>query len=209
MKKLAILFLFFIAISKDDHAQTPTQTQSYTVTDRFFIGYEVAFPGGDFISRTSWSGGRFEYRIMIKPNVSVGIGSSWNSFEQYTPRTVYQKEDGSGAITSDIIKQVYTVPITASAHYYFRGKEKLLPYLGVGLGAQYSDQTVYLNIYALDENNWGFVVRPEIGLIYSFNPAFGMFLSGAYNYSTNKNDAFDIDNLHHFAVTIGITFSTR
>lgn len=203
MKKLFAIVAFLIATKEKSNAQL------YHLPDKFLIGYEAAFPGGDFLTKASWVGGRIEYRRMINPNVSVGLGGSWNSFEQYVPKTTYQKPGGTGAVTTDLVKEIYTVPLTLSGHYYWDKKRPLVPYIGLGLGAQYSDQTLYYNIFATDDNNWGFVMRPEIGAIYSFNEEAGLFLSAAYNYGTNKNDAVDINSLHHVAVTIGFIFSSR
>ncbi len=205
MKKLIMILIVFIALENTGY------TQSYFSHEKnkFLIGYEVAIPAGDLLSKTTWRGGRVEYRNMIKPNLSLGIGLSWNSFDEYVPRTTYQKPDGTGAVTTDLVKYVYTVPITASIHYYFNPTKKLFPYAGLGLGTQYADQLLYYNIFQSEEINWGFVARPELGLIYSFTDQTGMFLSGAYNYSTNKNDAFNLDHLAHFAITIGFMFGAR
>lgn len=204
MKKSLIAFILFVVVNK-----SYGQFTSLNNPDKFFIGYEVGFPTNDFVKDVSWRGGRIEYRRMIKPNLSVGIAGSWNSFETYTPRTTYQKADGSGALTTDAVKEIYTVPLTLSAHYYFKGGKKITPYAGVGLGTEYSDQNIYFNIYSVGENNWGFVARPEIGAVFSFNDMTGIFVSGAYNFSTNSNDAFKIDNLSHFAITVGFAFSAR
>lgn len=203
MKKLFTILLLSFAITGSNYAQNYLSSQ-----DRFFLGYEVAVPSG-FITKTSWTGGRFDYRRMLTPNISIGIGASWNSFSEYVPQNTYQKKTGDGAVTSDIVKDVYTVPITASAHYYFSAGKKAIPYVGLGLGGQYSDQTVYLNVFTLEEYNWGFVARPEVGVIVPFADNAGMFLSVAYNYATNKNDAFDISHMQHFAFTLGFTFGTR
>lgn len=203
MKKLLFL-LFFINAFNEVNAQP-----GIGKADKFFLGYEAAFPGGDFISKPSWVGGRAEYRHMIKPNISFGIGMSWNSFEDYVPRTTYQKPDGTGAVTTDLVKDIYTVPITASLHYYFNGGKQITPYVGLGLGTQYSDQNLYFNIFSIGENNWGFVARPEIGLLHPVNDAIGLYLSAAYNYATNKNETLGIDNIPHFAIGIGFVFNAR
>ena len=206
MKKLIILFIGLVAL----HNTGNTQSSFQAAKDKFFVGYEVAAPSGDWISKTSWAGGRIDYRRMVNANVSVGIAGSWNSFEEYVPKTTYQKADGSGAITSDLVKSVYTVPLTLSAHYYFGdGKKKLLPYAGVGLGTQYSEQTIYFNIFSIEDNNWAFVVRPEVGLLYPFNASTALYFSAAYNYATNSSDIFKIDNLQHFAFSIGFAFGGK
>jgi outer membrane protein W len=203
MKKLLITALFFFTVTVNSFAQSYMSTK-----DRFFLGYEVAIPSG-FLSKTSWWGSRFDYRRMIKPNFSVGLGASWNSFSEYVPQTTYQKPNGDGAVTADIVKEIYTVPITASCHYYFNAGSHVMPYIGLGLGTQFTDQAVYVNIFTLTEYNWGFVVRPEIGIIVPFIDDGGMFFSAAYNYATNSNDDFSIDHLQHVALTLGFTFGTR
>ena len=201
MKKSIIILLVLVMVYTSNYAQ-------YAGTDKFSIAWEVGIPSNDFLSATSYSGGRVEYQHMIKPNVSVGIAGSWNSFSEYVPKTTYQKPDGSGAITTDIVDEIYSVPLTLTAKYYFlRDKSALTPYVGIGLGAQYSAQAKYFNIYGLEDNNWGFVARPELGLQFSFNRNSSLFLSGVYNYAAVKSDFFKTDNLDHIALAIGFVFS--
>jgi outer membrane protein W len=204
MKKLIIIVLLCVLLNAKNYAQNLLAQK-----DKFFLGWEVAVPTNDLISGTSWSGGRFEYRRMVNHNISVGIGMSWNSFDDYVPRTTYQKPDGTGAVTTDLVKDVYTVPITLSAHYYFDAGKKLLPYIGLGLGTEYADQNLYFNIFGAEQNNWGFVARPEIGLIYPFNTHGGIYLNAAYNYATNKNDIYNTNSLAQFAVSLGFVFGSR
>lgn len=208
MKK--ILYLLTLTCGIQVAAQAQTQTIHYT-RDIFMGSWEIGVPtNNDFLNKTSAAGGRFEYRHMINPHVSIGAGMSWNSFEQYTGRKTYQSKDGGSAITTDVIKDIYTLPITAGIHYYFGDPHsKIKPYAGIGIGAQYSEQDVYFNIYEITYDNWGFCVRPEVGAIMPFNENVGGFISAAYNYSTNKNDDFDISSLMHFAFNIGIAFSVR
>jgi len=61
---------------------------------------------------------------------------------------------------------------SSSANYYFtyfKGGKKILPYAGLRLGTQFSDQTMYFNIYSIGEDNRGFMARPEIGAIFTIN----------------------------------------
>ena len=201
MKKSIIILLVLVMLYTGSYAQS-------LGPDKFSIAWEVGIPSNDFMSATSYSGGRIEYQRMIKPNVSVGIAGSWNSFSEYVPKTTYQKPDGSGAITTDIVNEIYSVPLTLTAKYYFlHDKRALTPYVGIGLGAQYSAQAKYFNIYGLEDNNWGFVARPELGLQFSFNRNSSLFLSGVYNYAAIKSDFFNTDNLDHIALAIGFVFS--
>ena len=204
MKKFIIILLVLVMFQTKNYAQS-----FYTLQDKFMIGYEVGISSNDFISSTSWRGGRIEYRRMINPNFSVGFSGSWNSFEEYVPKTTYEKPDGSGAITSDLVKDAYSVPLTLNGQYYFKAGKKILPYVGLGLGTMYSDQTIYFNIYGIEDNNWGFAARPEIGIIYPFTPETAVYFSGTYNYASNKNDAFKVSSMSHIALSIGFVFSSR
>ena len=174
--------------------------------DKFSIAWEVGIPSNDFLKETSWRGGRIEYQRMLKDNLSVGIAGSWNSFSQYVSKTTYQKPDGSGAITTDIVKEVYSVPLTANVKYYFKAGDKLAPFAGIGLGTQYCDQAIYFNIYGIEDDSWGFVARPELGIAYPVSTTSALYLNVAYNYASNTSDLSDASHLSHIAIGLGFVF---
>jgi outer membrane protein W len=204
MKKLTYAFIVLMCFCKYSQAQS---SKSGLGTDLFFVSYEVASPtNSNYLTNTSWSGARFEYRRMVRPNISLGIAVSFNAFDQYFNTQTYQYKGGNGAITGDMIRQVYTSPLTASLHYYFEGT-KIKPYIGIGLGTEYSEQDIYFNIYNAKVDNWGFVMRPEFGLLGKFSDYVGGFISVSYNYATNSSDSFNIDHLTHVPVNIGVFFS--
>ncbi len=208
MKKAVYIFFAIIGLCGSVKAQDTMDSGSSSMpTDMFFLGYEVAIPTStDYLSEVSWAGFRVDYRHMISSNVSIGIAMSFNTFDEYFDKQTYQRPDGTGAVTSDMIRQVYTTPITASVHYYLDGN-MIRPYFGVGVGAQYSEQNAYFNIYSIETNNWGFVVRPEVGFLAKLNDSFSGFLSASFNYATNKNDEFKIDNISQVPITIGLVFT--
>lgn len=204
MKKLiGLIYIFAISVSSIN-AQT-----DWHLKDMATFNWQIATPlSTDYLKETSLAGGNFEYRRFIKPNMSVGIGFSWNSFEQYIPPKVYEKPDGSQALYTDFVHQVYTLPMYLNAHYYFSGGDKLKPYAGIGLGAQYSEQDAYYNIFVTEEKNWGFVARPEVGLLFRTSNYFGLHANIGFNYATNKSDAFKIDDLKHVYYSIGIYWNS-
>lgn len=171
---------------------------------KLFVGYEVAVPSG-FISETSWSGVRVDYRTMVAQNFSFGIAASFNSFSQYFEKSTYQRPDGTGAVHGDMVRQMYSLPITLTGHYYFSQGSKINPYLGIGVGAQYNDQKVFMNVYNVPDYNWGVVARPELGITFPLKFG-GLYLSAAYNIGSNKNEAFNIDHVGYLAFTAGFTF---
>src|SRR4051794_6434036 len=85
------------------------------------IGWEINFPTNtDYVDKTSYSGGKIEYRHFFKKNVSGGLALNWCTYEQHLPRQTFQKPDGNSAVTSDFVAQIYQVPITATVHYYLK-----------------------------------------------------------------------------------------
>src|SRR5678815_5625386 len=133
------------------------------------VTWNVNFPANsDYLTKTSYSGGRIEYRHYLKnKSISAGLSLDWATYEHYISRQTFQKPDGSGAVTGDFVAQAYQVPFMATLHYYFKAGKMVEPYVGIGLGAQYLDQELYYNVYVSDNDNWGFAARPELGaLIY-------------------------------------------
>jgi outer membrane protein W len=180
---------------------------SFPINQFVGISWEIAIPLGDVVSKTSTSGGRGEYRKFFNDNFSAGIAISMNSVEQYYDTKTYEKGDGSVAVTTDMVRQAFTMPMTLIAHYYPTvPNRRIKPYIGVGLGAEYSSQNLYYNVYVIDNNNWGFVVRPEIGTLVSFNEKLAGLASVSYNYSTNKIEELKVDNFQQVTFNVGLAF---
>jgi outer membrane protein W len=179
------------------------------IRNLFGVSWEVAFPGGDFIKKPSFLGGKLEYRYFVKPNLSLGATLSWNNYEEYVGTKTYENADQTQAITTDNERFVFAMPMTADLFYYFKSGGKVIPYAGVGIGAQYASQEVYYNIYYSEEKNWGFVARPQIGALIRLQPTSPstLMIGAGYNYGTNKNESFKVDNLSNFWVSIGFAFA--
>jgi outer membrane protein W len=174
----------------------------------FGVDWAINFPNNNgYLSKTSYAGGKLEYRHFFKENFSFGLALDWASYEQYIPRQTFQKADGSGAVTSDFDAVAYQVPFTGTVHYYFKKSKYLRPYAGVALGGQYLEQDLYYNVYVSSNDNWGFVARPEIGVLINPQNKYWGFLVGAYySYATNKTELIKSNSFNNFGVNIGVTF---
>ncbi|RAJ06592.1 outer membrane protein with beta-barrel domain [Chitinophaga skermanii] len=177
------------------------------LNNMFGLSWEIAIPtNNDFLDKTSLRGGKVEYRHFLpgKP-ISFGASLGWQSYEQYIPTQTITYDNGNKAITTDMDRVIYTVPIAAIGHYYFNYGKTAMPYLGVGVGAQYSEQTIYYNIFETNENTWGFLVRPEIGVLIRPGQAnWGILAGASYSFATNKNSLFDQSNLKNVSFNIGL-----
>jgi outer membrane protein len=172
------------------------------------FGWEINFPNNsDYITKTSFAGGKIDYRHFLNKKISVGLSLNWTTYEQYLPRQTFVKPDGNSAVTSDYIAQSYQLPMTATIHYYFQESKLLKPYAGIALGGQYLDQTLYYNVYQSENSNWGFVVRPELGVI--IKPGYqdwGILVAVNYSYATNKTDLINLSSFKNFGITIGVAY---
>jgi hypothetical protein len=202
MKKIFIIIgILFISA---------TATKAQLLHNLYGFSWEVSFPvGNSFISKPSFLGGKFEYRHFIKRNISLGATLGWNNYSEYVSRETYENADRTQAITTDNQRYIFKLPMTVDGFYYFEHGKKMRPYVGLGLGAQYSSQEAFFNIFVIDDKNWGFIARPQIGVYIPFSEFNhnGLLLAAGYNFATNKNESFRINNMQNFWVSIGIAFT--
>ena len=79
--------------------------------------------------------------------------------------------------------------------------------MGAALGGQYLEQSLYYNVYVSDDNNWGFVARPELGvLIIPHDKYWGFLVAAYYSYGTNHTDIIKIDSFNNFGISLGVVF---
>jgi hypothetical protein len=172
----------------------------------------LSIDGNKPLSNTNWiedvsfAAGKFGYRGFIRPNFSAGLDLGWANFDQYEPRST--KQNATGAVTSDYFHYVYSYSGVLSGQYYFKDEDedRFFPYAGLGLGANTNEYVLYYNIYEDTERSWGFLARPEIGLLFRFTERGGLGIMAAihYDYSTNKSEKFAYDNFSSLGFQIGI-----
>src|SRR5215203_5740216 len=115
--KYLIIIIPLAFFSSSSFAQKKPSSSS-PITQFVGLSWEIAIPQGDIISKTSTLGGRLEYRKFINEKFSAGIAVSMNSVDQYYGTKTYEKADGTVAVTTDMIRQAFTMPMTLTAHYY-------------------------------------------------------------------------------------------
>jgi hypothetical protein len=202
MKKVIVLLAFLLV------------TRLSMSQDRYFF---LALDANKPLSNTSWindlstRGIKIGYRVFINERFSAGLEVSSNAFDQYHPTETVQ--NATGAITTDYFKYLYSYSATVSGQYYFIAddEERFFPYAGLGLGANNNEYVMYYNIYTDEEVNWGFLVRPEAGILYKFGGrrSIGVMAAVHYNYSTNKSDKFGYNNFNTLGFQVGIVLMER
>jgi outer membrane protein W len=192
------LILFFMFVGAGAFAQ-----EKY-----FYVNWDVNKPltNTNWVSDVSTRGIKAGYRVFINERFSAGLDIGATTFDQYQPKTTI--ESPGGAITTDYFKYIYSYSAVASGQYYFKAKDetRLLPYAGLGLGANYNEYTLYYNIYTDKNSGWGFLARPEAGLLFRISErrSLGLMAAIHYDYSTNKAPMFNYSGFSAIGFQIGI-----
>ncbi len=171
--------------------------------------WQIGIPTGmDYADNSSGWGANFEGHYFVTDKVAIGAFVSWQTFIKYDGRQTYSLSSTSGAVTMDQYQTIFELPFGLSTRFHFLPAGMFDPYVGVKLGANYSEQRRYYNIFEDYEENWGFNVMPEVGAIISPLPsqAVGLHLAVFYAYSTNSSDYFDISGLSNIGFRVGINF---
>ena len=183
--------------------------------DNFFYlawNYQMPLSNTDWLDASSPSGGKIGYRFFVlEDRLTMGVDLNWITFDQYEPTQTFQQENG--AITTDYFKFIYNYGAVVSAQYYFpvNDSKVFFPYAGLGLGANYNDFTLYYNIYSDSYTSWGFLARPEAGVLVRFGPyrSLGAIAGVHFDYSTNKNENFDYPGFNTVGFKLGIVLMNR
>ncbi len=162
----------------------------------------------DYIDNFSGRGAKVGFRKFIgtERRFSAGVDFNWAQYDEYKPRQTFVNE--SGAITTDYFNYIYQYGLTVSGQYYFPlgEKETFFPYVGLGLGANRNEYNMYYNIYTDTDQVFGFLARPEAGILIRIGERRRMGIMAAvhYDYSTNKSDQFEYDNFSSVGVQLGV-----
>jgi hypothetical protein len=182
---------------------------AYAQRNYFYLNWDYNIPlsNTDWLESASSSGGKLGYRAFIGDGkFSAGLDLNWTTYDQYEPTETFPQP--GGAITTDYFKYIYNYGAVASGQYYFPVGEtkRFFPYAGLGLGANYNEYVIYYNIYQDAYKAWGFLARPEAGILVRFGTrrSLGIMAAVHYDYSTNSLDEFDYSNFSSVGFQLGI-----
>jgi outer membrane protein W len=178
----------------------------------YTLGWQLTQPVGDFsdfANQFSLRGGYFDAKILLKDNFSVGFGISYAGFNEEKDRTTYRINEGT-AVTAAVYNYVVEVPFTVGGYYHFSTPDaNIQPYAGLGLGLNYITEHTIVQDWELYDDQWSFVMKPEIGMYVPFGPEspFGLNLKVSYEFNTNKYTTVEKEYKYLQGVNIGIGVS--
>lgn len=162
-----------------------------------------------FSDKTSGWGAHAEAGYYIASGFSAGLFISYHTNNKYIDRQTITVSPTS-AITSDQQHSLFQLPFGAAFRYTFNREGMFEPYVGVQLGANYSELSTYMNVLKVYDRTWGFYASPEVGLsIYCTpNKKFGVHVAAYYNHATNKSQvlSYNVDGLDNWGLRLGAAF---
>ncbi len=174
MKKYILIAAFAIAVGKVSAQEQGNSMLSFN--------YHMAVPSldfRDFLDETSFRGWSADYRYYAIDKFAVGIQSGYHVFNKKFPRDTYYFDNGAATLVH--WRYGHVVPILLVAHYDLLDEDsKLKLSAGVGLGPYYVREEVWVGLYSLEFDQWGFGLAPELMLRYMFNERFGLLFSPRY-----------------------------
>lgn len=161
----------------------------------------------DFITQASSLGTKLGYRKRINEEDRLWVGGDfgWAVYKQYIPTQTYTS--GTQSVTTDLYNYSYNYSLTLNVDYFFLPMEKLfVPYAGVGIGAAYYKFAQYFNVYSAEASTWGFLARPEAGILIGFkeNSAWRIKAAYHYDYASNTSTDFGYKNFMNMGFQVGI-----
>jgi hypothetical protein len=191
-------FIFTILLTLGLFATSLVQAQSHTS-----IQYSVGVPMGELKDHAGNISGRgfvFEYHKTVNDNLSMGINLGYNLFYEEKSYGSYT----SGTATLSGIQYCYDnmFPMLFNTQYHL-GTGPFRPYGGLGIGTLYNLRNTDMGLYTIEENNWHFLMTPEVGFTYDLGQGVGIKFNAKYD---NAFKSADADAMGNLSFNIGLNF---
>lgn len=171
----------------------------------FSATYEVSIPTGDlrdFVDDTSWRGFGLGYsKRLDNDRIFAGISFGWHVLDGRTNETT---QIPNGAVTGTQRRWVNVLPIMAQGQYFFAETMRAKPFVGFGLGATYSEETLRIGVFEYEESNWHFGISPEAGVQVPMAYALDLVLKARYNHAFKAGQGISGDEVEYAYFSIGV-----
>lgn len=180
-----------------------------SIYERYFaLSYDVNIPlvNTGYVGNTSTRGFQFGFRQKINEKVFVGLDLNDATYSTHIPRQTYTTD--GGALTTDFYNYVYSYGAAVAGEYYFDTEKKIMPFVGIGVGATYNEYTQYYNLFTNTDKKWGLLLRPQAGAIFKLGKfeSWGLITAVHLDYSTAKSKDFGYDNFMNLGFRVGLVF---
>ncbi|MBQ8542191.1 MAG: outer membrane beta-barrel protein [Bacteroidaceae bacterium] len=206
MKKINKIFIAAILAAL---LGVPSISRAQVSLDSYYnVDWQFNIPiSNSFSNVASGWGMNFEGGYYVSSDVAVGGFINFHTNNEYLSRRTINL-GGNQAINTDQQHQMFTLPFGLLARYRFM-EEDFQPYVGMKLGACYSEFSNYYYIFMNREKKWGFYMQPEVGFnYYPWANSIGFHFAIYYSFSTNKCNimSYTQNNLNNFGLRFGLAF---
>lgn len=202
--------LLILAITLCCAGMARAQYYGYDMRQIYSINYQVNVPAGssrDFVSKMSFEGVNVNWAYFVTGNITVGLDLSYNNYHEKVGQKVYRPNENT-AINAAQYRYTQVFPIKAQVKYFFTPNNNVKFYSGLGMGALCAGQHIVIQDFDAWDNNWGFLLSPEVGVLIPFGADnnWGANITAGYNWSTNKSTLgnIKIDNRQSFYMNVGL-----
>ncbi|MHC1777929.1 MAG: outer membrane beta-barrel protein [Lentimicrobium sp.] len=194
MKNITIILILVagVFISPFVSAQSSTSLQ-----------YSIGIPMGglkDHTDQVSFRGFTFEYQREIDDQISVGVNFAYSVF--YERRDYASYTQGNSTLSGVQYRYNNMFPMLINAQYKLTSGT-VVPYVGLGLGTLYNLRNTDMGVYTIEENNWHFLITPELGAMFDVSSGTSIKINARYDQAFQTNDA---DGLGNLSFNIGLVF---
>lgn len=201
-KSAAVVLLLLVAAPKSSAQVLP---------DAYFnVDWQVGIPlSNDFAGDSSGWGMNLEGGYFLTEAITIGGFLNYQTnFESVSRRTL-QLADGS-ALTTSQKHAVFQLPFGVTGRYNWLTDDVFQPYVGLKLGAAWTQFSSYYYIYKQYDEAWGFYLSPEVGVSIFPRPdmRFGFHAAFYFSYATNSGSvlSYKVDGLTNLGFRVGISF---
>lgn len=196
MKKLILLSAIILSCAGLANAQSYSYGGN-DIKQIYSINYQMNVPLGsskNFVSNASFEGVNINWAYFVTREIAVGLDLSYNNYHEKIGQKIYRPNENM-AVNAAQFRYTQAFPIKAQVKYFFSQDRYIKGYAGLGLGALSAGQHIVVQDLGEWNNNWGFLVSPEVGMLIPFgaDSPFGANISAGYNFSTNKSTFGNID----------------
>jgi hypothetical protein len=178
------------------------------------LTYDVSFPFRNTKAFTtadmSWLGVSYQFRYILKPNLSAGVYLGWQVFhgEPTTSIAINQKDTFQGTISGKQSRYINAFPIMLGVHYYIGKEEGTRAFFGLNVGAMVTEEKINIVLLALKELKGHFALAPEAGVMLPLGYNFNLLAGVRYNYAFTAGKSFSGDSSGHayLSLNIGISY---
>ncbi len=174
------------------------------------VDWQMGMPiNTDYADKASGWGLNFEGGYRITDNIAVGAFISYQTNIESVPRETLDL-GGGAAMTTNQKHTLFQLPFGVTARYSWFNESVLQPYVGLKVGAAWSEMSSYYYIVKQYDDSWGFFTSPEVGVTIFPRPDYrlGIHVALYYSYATNRNQVlgYKVDGMNNLGLRVGIAF---